>query len=309
MTPEECASLRTKHYNATIVSLKRAHEDLLILRIRPDFPVPAHKPGQYSTLGLGHWEPRHPGCQKETTKPEEEKKLIRRAYSLSSSILDDQNHLLDLPRMDWLEFYIVLVRQAPKNPPALTPRLFLLNEGDRIFLGEKIAGHYTLDPVQPGDAVIYLSTGTGEAPHNYMVWELLRRGHQGPILAACCVRYRRDLAYSALQEELMRRYRNYTYLSLTTREADTVDHKVYIQDLITSGQLEERLKQPLDPARTHVYLCGNPNMIGVPTIDRATGQSHYPQPTGVVEILEERGFRIDQPSVKLKGTIHVEEYW
>jgi ferredoxin/flavodoxin---NADP+ reductase len=309
MTPEECAHLRKKHYNAAVLSIRRAHEDLFIARIRPDFPVPPHKPGQYSTLGLGHWEPRHPGCQEETPKPDDEKKLIRRAYSLSSSILDERHNLLDLPSMNWLEFYIVLVRQAAKNPPALTPRLFLLNEGDRLFLGEKITGHYTLDPVKPGDAVVFLSTGTGEAPHNYMVWELLRRGHAGPILAACCVRYRQDLAYRELQEPLMRRYPNYRYLALTTREADTVDHKVYIQDLITSGQLEERLGRPLDPEHAHVYLCGNPKMIGVPTVDRATGQSHYPEPTGVIEILEKRRFRIDQHSVKLQGTIHFEEYW
>jgi len=309
MTPEECALLRQQHYNATVVSLKHVHEDLAIVRIRPDFRVPPHKPGQYSTLGMGQWEPRHPGCQNEIPKPEDERKLIRRAYSLSSSIIDEQGDLFDLPRMDWLEFYIVLVRETDKNPPALTPRLFLLKEGDRVFLGEKIAGHYTLDPVQPGDAVVYLSTGTGEAPHNYMVWELLRRGHQGRILAACCVRYRRDLAYLAIHEELMRRYPQYTYLSLTTREADTVKHKVYIQDLITSGQLEERLGQALDPAHAHVYLCGNPKMIGVPTIDRASGQTQYPEPPGVVEILEKRQFRMDQPSVKLKGNIHFEEYW
>ena len=107
----------------------------------------------------------------------------------------------------------------------------------------------------------------------------------------------------------MRRHPRYTYLSLTTREAATVNQKVYIQDLITSGQLEERLGQPLDPEHTHVYLCGNPKMIGVPTIDRATGQTQYPQPPGVVEILEKRQFRMDQPSVKLKGNIHFEEYW
>lgn len=309
MTPEECAELRQKHYNATVVSLKQVHEELMIVRIRPDFKVPAHKPGQYSTLGLGQWEPRAPGCQEEIPKPGEEKKLIRRAYSLSSSILDEQGNLLDLPRMDWVEFYIVLVRMTDKDPPALTPRLFMLKEGDRLFLGEKIAGHYTLDPVQADDAVVYLSTGTGEAPHNYMVWDLLRRGHKGRILAACCVRFRRDLAYLAMQEKLMSRHANYTYLSLTTREADTVKHKVYIQDVITSGQLEERLGQPLDPAHAHVYLCGNPKMIGVPTIDRATGQSHYPQPPGVVEILEKRQFRMDQPSLKLKGNIHFEEYW
>ena len=309
MIPEECAALRQKHYNATVASLKHVHEDLMVVRIRPDFKVPAHKPGQYSTLGLGMWEPRHAGCQEEIPKPGEEKKLIRRAYSLSSSIIDDKGSLLDLPSMDWLEFYIVLVRESDKGPPALTPRLFLLKEGDRVFLGEKIAGHYTLDPVKPDDTVVFLSTGTGEAPHNYLTWELLRRGHQGRILGACCVRYRRDLGYLPIQEELMRRYPHYTYLSLTTREAETVGHKVYIQDLITSGQLEEKLGQPLDPDRTHVYLCGNPKMIGVPTVDRATGQVHYPESQGVVEILEKRQFHMDQPSVKLKGNIHFEEYW
>lgn len=312
MTAEECTELRKKLYNATVVYLKRVHEELMVVRVRPDFKVPAHKAGQYSTLGLGQWEPRYPGCQEEVPRAGEEKKLIRRAYSLSSSILDEQGNLRDLPRMDWVEFYIVLVRQADaagKNPPALTPRLFLLKEGDRIFLGEKITGHYTLDPVQPDDDVVCLSTGTGEAPHNYMVWDLLRRGHKGRILAACCVRYRRDLGYLPLQEELMRRYPNYVYLSLTTREADTVGHKVYIQDLITSGQLEERLGHTLNPEHAHVYLCGNPKMIGLPTIDRATGESHFPQPQGVVEILEKRHFRIDQPSIKLKGNIHYEEYW
>ena len=107
----------------------------------------------------------------------------------------------------------------------------------------------------------------------------------------------------------MSRYPNYSYLSLTTREADTVHQKVYIQDLITSGQLEERLDKLLDPERTHVYLCGNPKMIGVPTKDRETGQRIFPQPAGVIEILEQRGFLTDQPQLKIKGNIHFEEYW
>lgn len=309
MTPAEWASLRQKHYNATVVYLQKPNPDLMILRVRPDFPVPAHKPGQYSTLGLGQWEPRAPDCQEELPKPEDERKLIRRAYSLSCSILDERGGLFDMSRTGWLEFYIVLVRQSDQRPPALTPRLFTLNEGDRLFLGEKIAGHFTLDPVKPGDTVLFLSTGTGEAPHNYMLWELLRRGHTGKILAACCVRYRRDLAYVPIHEELMRRYPNYTYLSLTTREAMNVAHKVYIQDLITSGQLEDRLGRQLNPAAAHVYLCGNPKMIGVPTTDKASGAKIYPQPPGVVELLERRRFQLDQPSLKLQGNIHVEEYW
>jgi ferredoxin--NADP+ reductase len=309
MAPEECAALRQTHYNATVAALRKPHSDLMILRVRPDFDVPSHKPGQYSTLGMGQWEPRAPDCQDETPKPGDDKKLIRRAYSLSCSVLDERGILLDLASTGWLEFYIVLVRESDQGPPALTPRLFTLQEGDRLFLGEKIAGHYTLDPVKPGDTVLFLSTGTGEAPHNYMLWELLRRGHTGKVLAACCVRYRRDLAYLPVHEELMRRHPNYSYLSLTTREALNVAHKVYIQDLITSGQLEERLGQQLDPATTHVFLCGNPKMIGVPAVDKASGAKVYPQPQGVVEILERRRFQIDQPSLKLKGNIHFEEYW
>ena len=309
MADDEISQLRQKHYNATVVGLRLANPDLMMVRIRPDFPIPEHKPGQYSTIGLGMWELRVEGCQPELIKPGDETKLIRRAYSISNPILDDAGNLLDRSAVDWLEFYIVLVREASEHPPALTPRLFRLKEGDRLFLGEKITGHFTLDPVKPTDNVVFLSTGTGEAPHNYMLWELLRRAHQGRILAACCVRYRRDLGYLPMQEELMRRYPRYIYLSLTTREASNAGQKVYLQDLITSGQLEERLGAPLDPSCTHVFLCGNPKMIGVPTTDRATGQVVYPQPPGVVEILSGRQFHMDQPSVKLKGTIHFEEYW
>jgi ferredoxin--NADP+ reductase len=309
MTAEEIQGLRQKNYNATAASLRLANPDLMIIRIRPDFKLAPHKPGQYSTIGLGHWESRTPGCQDEIVKPGFEQKLIRRAYSMSSSILDEQGNLFDLDKTNWLEFYIVLVREAVEGAPELTPRLFTLQEGSRLFVGEKIAGHFTLDPVKPGDTVLFLATGTGEAPHNYMLWDLLRRGHTGRILSACCVRYRRDLGYLDIHQELMRRYSNYTYLSLTTREADTIGQKVYIQDLIASGQMEERLGKSLDPATTHVFLCGNPKMIGVPNTDKTTGQLLFPNPTGVVELLSKRGFEIDQPHKKLKGNIHYEEYW
>jgi ferredoxin/flavodoxin---NADP+ reductase len=309
-TPQEIKELRQKRYNCTVVRLVKFHSDLMLIRVRPDFPLPVHKPGQYSTLGLGFWEPRMPGCEEETLPPGEELKLARRAYSIGCSVLDDSGELLDIEGTDWLEFYIVLVRQSGKpQAPALTPRLFLLQEKDRLFLGEKITGHYNLDPVQPNDTVIFLATGTGEAPHNYMLWELLRRGHAGRILSACCVRYSRDLAYLPIHESLMRRYRQYTYLSLTTRENLQEGRKVYIQDLITSGQLELALGKPLDPAATHVFLCGNPAMIGVPNKDPQTGARVYPQPAGVVEILERRGFQVDQHNAKIKGNIHFEEYW
>ena len=63
MTPEMASELRAARYNATVVSLQKVHPDLMILRVRPDFPRPEYKPGQYTSLGLGYWEPRFPGCQ------------------------------------------------------------------------------------------------------------------------------------------------------------------------------------------------------------------------------------------------------
>jgi ferredoxin--NADP+ reductase len=311
LTPPQIADLRQKRYNATVSRLVKVHSDLMLMRVRPDFTRPQHKPGQYSMLGLGYWEPRIPGCDDETLQPDDESKLARRAYSISCPVLNDSHtDLLDLSQTDWLEFYIVLVRKAcTPQAPVLTPRLFMLREGDRLFLGARITGHYNLDAVQPSDTVLFLSTGTGEAPHNYMIWDLLRRGHAGRILSACCVRYARDLAYLPMHEQLMRMFPSYTYLSLTTRENLREGRKVYVQDLITSGQLEAALGSSLSPATTHVFLCGNPAMIGVPNNDPQTGERVYPQPTGVVEILERRGFQVDQANAKIKGNIHYEEYW
>jgi ferredoxin--NADP+ reductase len=312
MTLAEIAEYRQRRYNATVASLRKVHSDLMILRVRPDFPVPEHRPGQYCTLGLGMWEPRFPGCQDEIRKPGDEGKVVRRAYSLSCSVVDDAGRLLDLVSTDWLEFYIVLVRETddPAKAPGLTPRLFMLREGDRLQVGERITGHFTTDGVSPTDAVVLLSTGTGEAPHNYLLWELLKAGHRGPILSACCVRYSRDLGYLAIHERLTREFPGYNYIPLTTREGVGTANKVYIQDLIASGQLEDRLGRPLDPGTTHVFLCGNPLMIGVPVKDLQTSERRYPQPLGVVELLETRfGFTADNPAARIRGNIHFEEYW
>ncbi len=154
MTPEQIADLRRQKYNATVARLVKIHSDLLIMRVRPDYTLHLHKPGQYAALGLGYWEPRFPGSAEEDLMEADLTKLARRSYSISCSVLDDEGRLLDRDKADWLEFYIVLVRETEKTlPPALTPRLFLLREGERLFLGEKISGNFTLDPVRPEDAV------------------------------------------------------------------------------------------------------------------------------------------------------------
>lgn len=309
MTSEEIAELRQKKYNCQVVKLQMVHSDLMLVRLKPDFPMPAHKPGQYCSLGLGFWEPRTEGCQEETLTAPDHGKVVRRAYSISHPMLDDDGALVDPSTVDYLEFYIVLVREnTDGRVPALTPRIFALKEGDRLNMGERITGAYTLDPVKPTDTVLFLATGTGEAPHNYMLWERLRQGHTGRSVSVCCVRYARDLAYRDSHRVLMEGYPHYAYVPLVTREA-TDGRKVYIQDLLTSGELERIAGVPLDPESTHVFLCGNPQMIGVPVRDKETGERSYPTTTGVIELLEKRGFHGDAAGHKERGNIHFEEYW
>lgn len=317
MTPvlsaDEIAELRRKHYNATVAALRLVHDELMVVRIRPDAGVHPFHAGQYTTLGLGYWEPRAHDTQHEEVAEAQIRKVIKRAYSISFPVLDDSGRLLSQSECDYLEFYVVLVRETPGPPPALTPRLFYLKVGDRLHIGEKIVGHYTLGPVVQGQDVIFLATGTGEAPHNAMLAELFARKHSGRMVNAVCVRKRTDLAYLAVHEELERRYSNYRYLPLTTREPINLDRslpnfigKQYIQKLIESGQLETVLGHPLDPRRTHVFLCGNPAMIGIPHTDDG-GHHVYPQPTGVIELLERRGFQSQDRAHA--GNIHFEKYW
>lgn len=295
--------LRAEHYNATITHFEPTHSDLWVLRIRPDHGDVSHLPGQYASLGLGYWEERIDDAEDENLEARWDK-MVRRSYSISSRMWDEHGYLTGDLDSDELEFYIVLVPPTPDNVPGLTPRLACKRPGDRIYLGPKVAGRYTLDPVtNPMDTLLFFSTGTGEAPHNAMVTELLRKGHRGPIVSAVSVRKWADLGYINQHRRLEEHYPNYRYLPMPTRESDTP--KRYIQDLISTGALETECGLALDPASTHVFLCGNPAMIGLP--EEVDGETRYPEVVGVVQLLAERGFTLDHR--KSRGNIHFEEYW
>ena len=295
--------LRVEHYNATITHFEPTHSDLWVLRVRPDNGDTSYLPGQYASLGLGFWEDRIDDAV-DSGLEDRWDKLIRRSYSISSRMFDDNGYLTDENGLDELEFYIVLVKPTDDNVPALTPRLALKKPGDRIYLGPKVAGRYTLNAVTDPDAtVILLSTGTGEAPHNAMAIDLLRKGHIGPIVAAVSVRQWADLGYREKHQKLVDRYPNYHYVPLPTREADVP--KRYIQDLVRDGSFQVDLGIELDPASTHVFLCGNPSMIGLPE-ESGDGEA-FPETEGVVELLSKAGFTLDRR--KQPGNIHYEEYW
>lgn len=295
--------LRLVHYNATITQFEPTHSDLWVLRVRPDTGGTSFVPGQYASLGLGYWEPRIDGAEDPELDTRWDK-LIRRSYSISSTMFDEHGYLADEPGSDELEFYVVLVKPSPDNIPGLTPRLALCRPGDRIYLGPKVAGRYTLSAViDPGAAVVFLGTGTGEAPHNAMAVELLRKGHYGPIVSVVSVRQWHDLGYLEKHRHLESRYGNYHYLPMPTREHGV--EKRYIQDVFRQGLLKSEFGVDLDPSSSHVYMCGNPAMIGLP--DSSGDEVLYPEPEGVVEILERSGFKLDRRNDP--GNVHYEEYW
>jgi len=297
---------REENYNATITSIREHNPDLWVMKVKPDEPVEPFAPGKYTTLGLGFWEPRADDVLEDFAEdPDQRGKMARRSYSVSSSIVDEDGELVE-PHPEEIEFYIVQVPPEEDEIPALTPRIFTREVGDRIFMSPKFTGRYTLEGVETSDNVVFLSTGTGEAPQNLMTAELLRRGHEGKIVSVVCVRYRRDLAYESEQAVVEESFPNYQYVALTTREPENEGNKIYIQDFVESGRLEEVLDAPLDPANTHVFLCGNPLMIGLPKWDD-DGTMHFPKTRGVCEILHQRGFTIDH--LRERGSVHYEEYW
>lgn len=302
--------LVNKHYNATIQELRMPHAHLMIVRVKPDGEVPRFSGGQYTTLGLGSWEPRVDGGPlAELPKP----KLIRRAYSISCPMLDAQGNLLSNDAIDYLEFYITLVLRPDSDDPPLTPRLFSLKVGDRLHLGKKPVGTYTLKPIQPNDNVIFAGTGTGEAPHNSMTVELLKRGHAGKIVSMTCVRYKGDLGYLDQQAQLQQQFSNYRYAAFTTREPENVDQnhpqyvgKQYLQDVIHPEKFQEAFGWSPNPEQTHVFLCGNPSMIGLPEKNEQ-GTLVFPESKGMVELLSEQGYQLT--TAKSPGNIHFEKYW
>jgi len=81
--------------------------------------------------------------------------------------------------------------------------------------------------------------------------------------------------------------------------------KRYLQDLLRDNDFSEKLGVTLSPETSHVFLCGNPAMIGSP--EEVDGKQVFPETVGVVELLVKEGFTLDRRNAP--GNIHFEEYW
>ena len=127
------------------------------------------------------------------------------------------------------------------------------------------------------------------------------------------MRRKQDLGYLNVHRELEKRYPNYRYVTLTTREPENTDRehpnyvgRQYLQQVFSYRRLQQWLGWVPEPTRSHVFLCGNPAMIGAPKRD-ADGDHSFPDPKGMIETLVEIGYRLDRP--RDSGNIHYERYW
>lgn len=265
-------------YNATVTARTALTPDLFIIKVRPDQPPAEFVSGQYVLLGLSSNVPRREGSEPEF-KESKADRMVLRAYSIASA-----GHEPGL-----LEFFISVVGNG-----SLTPRLVSLKPGDRLMVGDKIRGFFTLDTV-PKDHrdVVLAATGTGLAPYVSM----LRRHAERPFPFRLTILHGAPRSWElGYLEELRMRSRYHPrvrYVPSITRvqEDPWWDGETgRITKWFQGGLLRERLEVDLDPAKTSVFLCGNPAMI------HEVGQA-----------LEPLGYTAYSP--QSPGSLHTEEYW
>lgn len=257
--------------NATVVKRINLTGDLVILHVKPDAGVPDFVPGQYVALGLPGSAPR-PDTAPPDKEPHDPDKIIKRAYSLGSSP----------SQKDYYEVYFALLPDG-----ALTSRLAMIKEGDRIFAAPKVVGHFTASDVPPENNLVFVATGTGLAPYMSMIrtketWTPGRR-----ITIVHGVRFHRDLGYREELLSLVKREPGFRYFAVVSREDPEADDikRGYVQHLFDNGSLE------LDPVRDHVFLCGNPAMV-----------------EDMEKLLINRGYSLHTKK-NPEGRMHVEKYW
>jgi ferredoxin--NADP+ reductase len=264
-------------YNATLIQRVEIAPGLVILRIVPDvlpFPFEA---GQYTVLGLKRREPRLAAAELEEA-PEDPEKMIKRAYSIASSSKADE----------YVEFYITLVASGD-----LTPRLLNLARRDRLLLGQKATGLFTLDRVPPDRHVLLVGTGTGLAPYMSMLRSELVCGGPRRFVILHGARFSWDLGYRTELTTLSRLCSNMTYIPVISRPQEDPTWRGlggYLQDVLESETIPEKTGLGVTPENFHIFLCGNPSMI-----------------TDATARMSARGFVGDKGRVS--GSLHTEVYW
>lgn len=204
---------------------------------------------------------------------------VFRAYSVASSPYDE-----------FIEFFSVVIPQGE-----FTSKVNHIQVGDSLLLNTTPFGYLTLARYQlplPNDLWL-LATGTGLAPFLSIlktidVWQQYQR-----IILVYSARTSQELAYQAEIGSIKSIYGDngaaFVFLPIVTREADYMGEKARVPNLILSGKLTQLVGQKLDKERSHVMLCGNPQMV-----------------EDTKEALKSIGLTMNRRG---EGNIAVENYW
>ncbi len=262
--------------NSIITNIIKVSDSMRIVRVKPDeWNLPPFKAGQFVVLGLPGSFPRIQDATEEF-KEQDPDKMIRRAYSIASSSTDE-----------YVEFYISLVRSG-----SLTPRIWNLNIGDKIYMSQKPTGMFTLDQVDENQNVVLIATGTGVAPYMSMLrTDALHR--KGNIVIIQGASNSWDLGYFSELKLLSNMFKNFTYYPTITEPdkepAGWSGDTRFIQDIWVDPKFAEKIGFIPEKDNTHVFLCGNPIMINT-----------------MKDLLHKEGFK--DHSRREPGQIHAEEF-
>jgi len=270
--------------NATITERQDLTPSLCIVRVALDkgehLPF---EPGQFCMLGL----PRLPvpgaplpGVVETVGPPRPAMRLVQRSYSVASS--GDERR--------FREFYLVLVEKGQ-----LTPRLWPMKPGDRLWMSEKAEGFFTLECVPADKDLVMVATGTAIGPYISMLRTFLARGEKRwrRFIVIHGTRLADDLGYQGELEEIAKNEPSVLYFPIVTREPDESKWKGMrgrVQAMLDPHVYQKFVGEHLSPHNSHVFLCGNPDMI-------KETETH----------LVARGFTVH--SRAKPGNIHYERYW
>ncbi|HJS78095.1 MAG TPA: ferredoxin--NADP reductase [Burkholderiales bacterium] len=154
-----------------------------------------------------------------------------------------------------LEFYGVVVPHGP-----LSPRLARLEKGDVLQVASNPAGFLVLSEVPDAEALWLVSSGTGIAPFLSILrtqtpWRRFRN-----VVLVHAVRYAREFAYKDLITTILQHRPGFRYVTFVSREAASGSLAGRIPAAIRDGRLEAAAGVALS-LRSHVMLCGNPQML------------------------------------------------
>ncbi len=262
--------------NCIIIQSVQVSPIMKIIKVKPDgWKLPDFESGQFVALALPPQVERCGDATEEHAAPKPDK-LIKRAYSIASSSTEDV-----------IEFYITLVHSGQ-----LTPRIFNLKIGDRIWMGRKAVGMFTLDQIDEERNVVLVATGTGVAPYMSMLRSnALKR--KGNIMVIHGASNSWDLGYSSELKLLASMFDKFSYYPTIT-EIDKEPQgwpgdTRFIEEIWKSGEVDKIWGFKPLPDNTEIFLCGNPRMVD-----------------SMKEMLYKDGFRDHKK--KEPGQIHAEEF-